>query len=42
MLARTLAMFNYEGLPATLTSVELEKQLQMNGFTFITEVEGNA
>ena len=41
MFARTLSMFNYEGLPATLTSFELEKQLQMNGFTFITEVEGN-
>lgn len=41
MLARTLAMFNYEGLPTTLTSVEIEKQLQMNGFTFITEVQGN-
>ena len=40
MLARTLAMFNYEGLPPTLTSVEIEKQLQMNGFTFITEVNG--
>ena len=40
MLARTLAMFNYEGLPTTLTSVEIEKQLQMNGFTFITEVQG--
>ena len=41
MLARTLAMFNYEGLPATLTSVVIEKQLQMNGFTFITEVQGD-
>lgn len=40
MLSRTLAMFNYEGLPTTLTSVEIEKQLQMNGFTFITEVQG--
>ena len=39
MLARTLSMFNYEGLPTTLTSFEVEKQLQMNGFTFITEVQ---
>ena len=41
MLSRTLSMFNYEGLPDTLPSVEIEKQLQTNGFTFITKVEGN-
>ena len=40
MLSRTLSMFNYVGLPDTLPSVEIEKQLQINGFTFITEVEG--
>ena len=40
MLARTLSMFNYEGLPDTLPSVEIEKQLQVNGYTFITEVDG--
>lgn len=40
MLSRTLTMFNYEGLPDTLPSVEIEKQLQVNGYTFITEVDG--
>ena len=40
MLSRTLTMFNYVGLPDTLPSVEIEKQLQVNGYTFITEVDG--
>ena len=41
MLARTLSMFNYEGLPLSLPSVEIEKQLQEKGFTFITKVNDN-
>ena len=40
MLSRTLSMFSYTGLPDTLPAVEIEKQLQINGYTFITEVEG--
>lgn len=40
MFARTLSMFDYDELPDSLPSVEIEKQLQMNGFTFITEVNG--
>ena len=40
MLSRTLSMFNYTNLPETIPVVELEKQLQTNGYTFITEVEG--
>ena len=41
MLARTLTMFRYDGLPDTLPQVHIEKQLQKSGYTFITEVEGN-
>ena len=41
MLSRTLSMFNYSDLPDTIPTVQLEKQLQKNGFTFITEVDGN-
>ena len=41
MLARTLSMFNYEGLPLSLPDVEIEKQLQKKGFTFITKVNDN-
>lgn len=40
MFARTLSMFDYDELPDSLPSVEIEKQLQMKGFTFITEVNG--
>ena len=40
MLARSLSMFEYSNLPTTLPRVEIEKQLQQNGFTFITEIEG--
>ena len=39
MLTRTLSMFEYSNLPATLPSTEIEKQLQKNGFTFITMVD---
>ena len=38
MLLRSLSMFDYDGLPTTLPTVEIEKQLQINGFTFITKV----
>lgn len=41
MLVRTLQMFNYEGLPETLPAEELEKMLQVEGFAFVTEHEGN-
>lgn len=41
MLVKTLSMFNYENLPPTLSGVEMEKQLQKFGYTFITEVDGN-
>lgn len=41
MLTRTLQMFHYSGLPETIPAEELEKLLQVNGFAFITEVEGN-
>ena len=40
LLAKTLSMFEWEGLPDTLPSKELEKLLQVNGFAFITEVNG--
>lgn len=40
MLTKTLSMFEYEGLPETIPQVELEKLLQVNGFAFITEVNG--
>lgn len=41
MLVRTLQMFKYEGLPETLPAEELEKMLQVEGFAFVTEHEGN-
>lgn len=41
MLMRTLAMFDWSGLPDTLPEVELEKQLQKHGYTFVTEHNGN-
>lgn len=37
MLNKTLSMFEYENLPETLCRINLEKQLQMNGFSFIIE-----
>ena len=40
LLAKTLSMFEWEDLPETLPSKELEKLLQVNGFAFITEVNG--
>ena len=40
MLAKTLSMFEYENLPDSIPYHELEKLLQVNGFAFITEVNG--
>lgn len=40
MLAKTLSMFEYDGLPDTIPAKELEKLLQINGYAFITEVDG--
>lgn len=40
MLAKTLSMFEYTGLPETIPAKELEKILQLKGFAFITDVSG--
>lgn len=40
LLAKTGSMFEYENLPDTIPSIELEKLLQQNGYAFITEVKG--
>lgn len=40
MLVRTLTMFEYTGLPETIPSIELERQLQTKGYSFITEWNG--
>ena len=40
MLAKTLSMFEYENLPDSIPYHELEKLLQVNGFAFITKVNG--
>lgn len=40
MLAKTLSMFEWENLPDTMPYKELEKLLQVNGFAFITKVNG--
>lgn len=40
MLAKTLSMFEWENLPDTIPKKELEKQLQINGYSFITEIKG--
>lgn len=40
MLAKTLSMFEYAGLPETIPYEALEKMLQQNGYAFITKVEG--
>ena len=40
MLAKTIPMFEYEGLPETIPYRNLEILLQRGGFAFITEVEG--
>lgn len=40
LLTKTLSMFEWEGLPETIPSKQLEKILQKNGYAFITEVDG--
>lgn len=40
LLTKTLSMFEWENLPETIPSKQLEKILQQNGFAFITEVKG--
>ena len=40
MLSKTLSMFEWENLPVTIPSKELERLLQVNGFAFITKVDG--
>jgi len=40
MLNKSASMFEYEGLPDTIPYFELEKILQMNGYGFITEHNG--
>lgn len=40
MLAKTVSMFEYEGLPETIPYEELEKIIQRNGYAFITDVGG--
>ncbi len=41
MLNRSMMIFKYEGLPNTLPKKELERMLQVNGYCFIMEVDGN-
>ena len=41
MLNRTQRMFKYSGLPITIPQFELEKLLQVNGFAYVTKVDGN-
>lgn len=41
MLNKSLTMFEWKNLPDTLPAVELEKQLQMNGYSIIGKVKGN-
>lgn len=40
MLARTLQMFEYNGLPETIPQKELERILQVRGYAFVAEYEG--
>lgn len=41
MLAKTVSMFEYQGLPDTLPADVLEKMLQQHGAVFVTKVEGD-
>lgn len=41
MLAKTVSMFEYQGLPDTLPADVLEKMLQQDGAVFVTKVEGD-
>lgn len=40
-VSKTLSMFKWDGLPDTIPADELEKMLQMRGYAFITEVDGD-
>lgn len=40
MLNKTLGMFEYDGLPESIPSVEIERRLQTKGYVFIYEVDG--
>ena len=41
MLNKSLTMFEWKNLPETLPAVEIEKQLQTNGYSIIAKVQGN-
>lgn len=41
MLNKSLTMFEWKNLPDTLPTVEIEKQLQMNGYSIIAKVNDN-
>ena len=41
MLNKSLTMFKWKNLPETLPAVEIEKQLQTNGYSIIAKVQGN-
>lgn len=41
MLNKSLTMFEWSNLPDTLPAVEIEKQLQTNGYSIIAKVDGN-
>lgn len=41
MLNKSLTMFEWSNLPDTLPAVEIEKQLQMNGYSIIAKVHDN-
>ena len=41
MYAKTLSMFEWANLPESIPQRELEKLLQVNGYAFITKVEGD-
>lgn len=41
MLNKSLTMFKWKNLPDTLPAVEIEKQLQTNGYSIIAKVQGN-
>jgi len=40
MLNRSMMIFKYDGLPDTLPKKELERMLQVNGYCFIMDVDG--
>ena len=41
MLNKSLTMFEWKNLPDTIPAVEIEKQLQTNGYSIIAKVQGN-